>query len=195
MKKISSKVLAVYISLILVLLAVVTSGLAFAQTNQTYGRDRFLERVDNRLERKQDVRERIATRTAQLREERIARLKKVFERILDRFRAALDRLDKIVAKIERRMDKLDARGVDTSAARAQLAACANKKSLAEAAIDDSKAKVAAIDPASTTVREAVGVAVDALHSSKKALRDYHKCLVDVTKTLKASKKEGTGAAE
>ena len=154
-----------------------------------------LEKRELINKRQDEVKERIATKNAQLKEKRIERIKKVFDKILSRFEAALKRLDKIVGKIERRIAKLKEKGVDTSAAESALAACSSKKTLAESAILDAKSKVASIDPSSST-KDAVKTAVDALHSTKKEIKTYHKCLSEVHRLLKVAKgKEGTGSAQ
>lgn len=172
-------------------------NLALAQDNDNSSvRERTLENNQEGQQRREELQGRIATKTAQLRQEHIKRLQKVFNRILDRYEAALGRLEKIVGKLEKRMDKLAARGVDTTSARFALSNCQSKKTAAETAIVASRAKVDAIDPASATVRDTVKTAIDALRSAKREIRNYHKCLVEVTRMLKAAKpKEGTESAE
>lgn len=156
----------------------------------------FAPNREARQEKLQTVKDKAATRQADIRARQVGHLKNVFTNILSRFQAALERLDKIVDKLNSRIDKLNAKGVDTTSAETKLASCSAKKTLAQNAINDAKAKVAAIDPTSSTVRAAVQTAVSALHTAKAAIRDYHKCLVDVTRSLKASlPKEGTESAE
>lgn len=169
----------------------------FAQPLPNYLRgDRLSEKKEQVNIRQEEVKEKIATRNAQQREKVVTRLKQVFAKILDRFDAALRRLDRIFEKIQRRIAKLKERGVDTSAAETQLASCTQKKALVQGTIEDSRAKIAAIDANSATVRETIKTAVEALHSAKAAIRDYHKCLVDVTKMLKvAGGREGTTSAQ
>lgn len=147
--------------------------------------------------RQQDLRDNSATRQAELRQRAVGRIKGVFDKILSRFQAALERLDKIAAKLQSRINKLKEKGIDVSNAESILETCSTKKGLAEAAVADSKTRVAAIDASSQTVRQSVKTAVDAIHSAKKAIRDYHKCLADVTRNLKASQKsrEATHEAE
>lgn len=136
-----------------------------------------------------------STRQAQLRQRVIERIKKVFEKILNRFQAALNRLDKISEKIQSRINKLKDKGVDVANVQSMLDSCGAKRSAAEAAIADAKSEVNAIDPGSSTVKQAVKTAVSAIHSVKKAIFNYHKCLVDVTRSLKATSKEASGEAD
>lgn len=146
--------------------------------------------------RKEEVKQRVATRIAEVKAKVIERIKNVFDRILDRFAAALGRLDKIVARIESRIDKLAAGGVDTAAAAAALVDCEAEKAAAQGAIEDAKAAIDAIDLASVNVRGAVQTSVAEVRSGKRTLQAYHKCLVNVNRTLKASiPKEATESAE
>lgn len=138
----------------------------------------------------------IASKVAELKTLVVEKIKAVFARILERMASALDRLDKIVAKINSRIAKLKEKGVDTTAAEAAVAACSEEKIAASTAIDSAKAKIAAIDSTSTQVRNAVHTANTAMRSGKRALQNYHKCLVSVIRTLRASlPKEATGSAQ
>jgi chromosome segregation ATPase len=98
--------------------------------------------------------------------------------------AALNRLDKILARIQSRIDKLEARGIDTSSVDDEKALAEAKKVAAENAINDAKAKIAAIDPASSTVRSAVQTANQAVRNAKKALQEYHRSLKNIIAALK-----------
>ena len=146
-------------------------------------------------EKRQDLKDNSATRQAELKQRVIKRIKKVFGQILARFSAALGRLNKISDKIQSRIKKLKEKGVDVSNAQSMLDSCKAKRSAAEAAIVDAKSKVSAIDPGSSTVRQAVQTAVDAMHSAKKTIGDYHKCLTDVTRTLRVTSKEASNEAK
>ncbi|MBI2594135.1 hypothetical protein HYW39_00375 [Candidatus Curtissbacteria bacterium] len=167
-----------------------------AQSPQSSPRQEIPGRLEQNQQRQEELKARIATRAAQLNEQRIRRLKQVFTRVLDRFKAALGRLDRIVGKIERRIAKLNDRGVDTQAASAALEGCQGKKAAAQGAIDQAGPQIEAIDPTSTNVRETIKTSVEAMRSAKRAIRDYHKCLVEVTRILRAAKpKEGTRSAQ
>lgn len=186
----------ILVSLLLLAKTFVNPTQAVNDPSNSTQRETVQEKAQLRQEKKDELREKIATKTAQLRKEQVEKLKQVFARILDRFGAALTRLDRIVGKLERRMDKLSQRGVDTQKAKSALEGCQSKKAIAEAAIADSRTKVEAIDANSATVRETVHTSVEALRNAKKAIRDYHKCLVDVVKILKVTKpKEGTTSAQ
>jgi len=171
-----------------------TRGGRFAEKREQIAQKRQ-ELVQRAQEKREEIQSRIATRQANIKERVINNIKRIFGQILDRMMAALNRLDKIVARIESRIAKLKTRGVNTTAAEAALAACADEKTAAAGAINDAKSKVAALDPASVTVRDAVQQANGSVRLAKRAVQDYHKCLVNVIRTLRASvPKEATGSA-
>ena len=154
-------------------------------------------------QRKLEIRERVATRraeiasrVAQLKTLVIERIKAIFTTILDRMIAAFERLDKIVARINSRIAKLEGRGLDMTAPKAVLANCSDEKTATIGAINDAKAALSAIDPTSVAVRDAVQTANSAMRTGKRALQNYHKCLVNVIITLKALlPKEATGSGQ
>ena len=149
-------------------------------------RQNLIERHKQLQKRRQESREKIATKTAEVRKRVVARIKTVFLKILGRYEAALARLDKIVQRIASRIDKLKARGVDTSQAEAALVSAEGLGANAAQSIEDAKLKVDAIDPESASVKDAVMTAKDAVKSAKQALKDYHQGLVKAIRLLKAS---------
>ncbi len=173
---------------LLVFLTSFSLNYAFAE-EQTAKPAKFMEKGG-------EIKERSATRQARIRQNNIMRIKELFTKIIKRYEAALNRLDKIVDKIKRRIEKLKKRGVDTSQTEAALTNCGAKKTAAQVVLADSKAKIAAINPSSATVSSTVQISMDALKSGKKAIRDYHKCLGDVARSMRVLKpKEGTGSAK
>ena len=198
-------------SLVLVLASI---SVTFAQTQNTnfdrfedrlkelrVDRQRKLEELKEKqqelLQKRQDLKEKISTRQAELRQRTVARIKSVFTKILKRYNAALARLDKIAERIATRIDKLKARGVDTTTAQAKLTEAEGLGTAAAQAIADAQAQVSAIDENSATVKDAVHTATTAMKSAKRALFDYHKGLVAAIRELKAAAalKEGTRSAE
>lgn len=143
------------------------------------------------------LRNSVASGTAQLRQRAVDTIKTVFVAILSRFDAALLRLDNIASRMASRIDKLTARGINTSAAQAALLQAETAGANAKQAIDKAKADVGAIDSSSTTVRQAVQVAVNSVKAAKSALKVYQTALVSVLKDLKAAAglKEGSTSAK
>lgn len=160
-------------------------------------REQKMDELRQRQEERRDqVIERLATREAQIRERTVSRIKHVFANILNRFNAALGRLDKIAQRIASRIDKLKAKGVNTAGAEAALASAEQKGSAAALAISNAKSQIEAVDASSSSVRDAVHSAVNATRDAKQALKDYHKALVEALRQLKAANalREGTESA-
>ena len=154
--------------------------------------ENLLKKQEQRIVNKQ---EKAATRESQLKERTVGRFKQVFGNILKRFNAALSRLDKIAQRIATRIDKLKAKGVNTAGAEAALAAAESKGSAAALAIEQAKSQIGAID-SSSSVKDAVHTAINAVRDAKLALKDYHKALVEAIRQLKAANalREGTESA-
>lgn len=160
-------------------------------------RGKLDEKRDKLDKKRQEVGERVATKQAEGRLKAIEKIKGSFAKILQRFDAAMVRLDRLAERIASRIDKLKGRGVDTKVAEAKLVEAEKAGATVARAIADAKAAVSAIDVESATVREAVDAAKEAVSGVKKALFDYHKALVAAIVELKASAelREGTGESE
>ena len=155
-------------------------------------RENLQKRHEQLQQRRQETREKIATKTAEIRKQAVSRIKSVFSKILRRHEAALARLDKIAERLASRIDKLKARGIDTSQSEEALVVTESLGANAAQAIEDAKLKVDSIDPESTSVKDAVITAKDAVKSAKQSLKDYHQGLVKVIRLLKASSDLKTG---
>ena len=149
-------------------------------------RRNLIERHKQLQKRRQETREKIATKPAEIRKQAVSKIKSVFLKILNRYEAALARLDKIAERIASRIDKLKERGVDTTEAETALVLTESLGAAASSAIDDAKLKVDAIEPESTFVKDAVMAAKDAIKSAKQSLKEYHQGLVGAIRLLKAS---------
>ncbi len=180
-------------------LFVLTLTPVYAQNSlQNSGFKTTLQEVkERRQELRQDIRENVeinkaGSAAAGLKAKAVEAIKTAFERILSRFDAALVRLDKISNRMATRIDKLTAKGVDTSAAKAALLSAENSGAAAKAAIDKAKADVAAIDP-SSSVKDAVHAALASVKAAKDSLKSYQKALVLVVRDLKSASglKEGS----
>jgi hypothetical protein len=165
-------------------------------------REKRLEVRDERREkrqkldlRKQGVRDKIATKQAELKKESVERIKQVFSKILARMNAALIRLDKLALRIASRIEKLQARGVDTAKTEAELVEAEAFGAAAANAIGLATEQINAIDASDTSVRDVVLEAKGAVKTAKEALKAYHKALVEAIRELKASDKEATQSAQ
>lgn len=165
-------------------------------------REKRLDVIDTRKEKRQEldlhkqgVRDKIATKQAELKQESVEKIKQVFSKILARMNAALIRLDKLALRIASRIEKLQARGVDTSKAEAELVEAEVVGAAAANAIGLATEQVNAIDVADASVRDVVFLAKGAVKTAKDALKAYHKALVEAIRELKASDKEVTQSAQ
>ena len=142
-----------------------------------------------------EVKEKVASRRAGVQARQVQHIKDIFGKILTRYEAALNRFEKFFTRIDSRIAKLKAKGVDTSKAETALVAARAQYEVAKAAVADAKAKIAAIDPA-TTKREAIKEAVVTLRTAKREIQRLHKALANTVVELKAahSLRTATGSA-
>ena len=184
-----------------------TVSVVFAETPRTatggahgnFGLD-LRQRVDARLtqlqERKEELREKAASRAGEFREKRKGIVKGFLTKALEKLTKVVARLDRIAEKIQARINKLKDKGVDVSSMQAGLDGCADSKTAALAAIDAAKLKVEAISDSGDrdgTAKAAHGV----VKTAREAVFSYHKCLVGVLRQLKAAAylREGTESAK
>lgn len=147
-------------------------------------------------DKRDQLKDKEASARAQLKEKRLEMVNRRFTYISRHLNAYLERLDKIAGKIARRIEKLKAKGVNTSGAQAKLDESGALRDVAKVAIDK-----AIIDAQSVTgtsdVKAATEKAASSVKEAKNALWNYHKKLVEAIRELKASRelREGTGSAE
>lgn len=148
--------------------------------------DKRQEKIDKLESKRAEIKDKSASREAGIKQRIVEKIKKVFTKILERLQAALERLDNLAVRIATRIDKLNEKGVDTSKAETELAEAESLGAFAAQSIADAQAAVDAIDPQSTSVRDAVGLAKEAVRSAKETLSAYHKALVEALRELKAA---------
>ncbi len=153
-----------------------------------------VELKDNRadlLEKRQELKEKEASRVAEVKAKFEANLTKRLTNVSKHLSAYLERLDKIASKIDSRIKKLKARGVDTKKAESKLGDALVLGGLARSAVSTANA-----DIASAKDKASVQVAMASIKSAQKALFAYHKGLVDALRELKVAngQKEGSGSA-
>jgi len=172
---------------------VLTLTPVYAQNSlQNAGLKTTLQEVkEKRQELRKEIRDRrveigkVASAAAGIKAKSVEAVKVAFEKILSRFDAALVRLDRISNRIATRIDKLNAKGLDTSAAKAALLSAEKSGAAAREAIDKAKSDVAAIDTTST-VKDAVRAALSSVKVAKESLKSYQKALVLALGNLKAA---------
>lgn len=189
-------------------LSVICTSVVFAKsaTPSAYvaGQQKLAQRLEKMEEKREEIKERLATKASEFREKRKELVKRILTKALERLSHAVSRLDKIAGKIQSRIDKLSEKGVDLSAAQSTLDGCKTNAGDALNAISEAKTKVEAITDDGN--RDGTGrAAYDAVKAAKQAVWDYHKCLVEVLRQVKAAaglrtdvprdSKEGTNGAE
>lgn len=151
-------------------------------------KEKKVELQDKRLEFK----EKEASKMAEVKAKVQRNLTKRLSNINKHLGAYLERLDKIASKIDSRIKKLKAKGVDTSKAETKLADALVLGGLARAAIN-----TANTDIGNATDKASVETAMGSIRSAQKALFTYHKGLVDAQRVLKVANGhlEGSGSAK
>ena len=148
------------------------------------------------LHRKQEeLKEKNSSRSAEFKQRATEELKKNFGKLDLHLLAYLDRLNKIADKIDSRIAKLKARGVDTSAAEAKMASAKVLGDAAAAAIQKAVTDIGSVSSTAAT-QESIMNARQSVEAARRALVAYHKGLSDVVRILARSTglKESTGSA-
>ena len=165
-------------------------------------RDEIRQRQQDRREeigqKREETRSNQAEERLEIAKQKIAeRVKKIFAVILRRLNAALVRLDRIAERIATRIDKLNGRGVNTTAVEEALTSAEVLGASAAQAVGEASAAIEAIDTTDLSVREAMHAAKNAVGAAQDALKAYHKGLVAAIRELKASAalREATEGAE
>lgn len=132
------------------------------------------------------IKTRLATISAKLIKAKVNHIEQLLTVILRRFSAAHERLDRISARLQSRINKLKDQGVDVSSFQTAIDGCKLKSIAVSNAIQDANNKVNAIDSASTNVKDQIKLAQDATISAKGVLLDYYGCLGNVIKIIKVT---------
>ncbi|MBI3341988.1 hypothetical protein HY024_02600 [Candidatus Curtissbacteria bacterium] len=145
---------------------------------------------------REEVREKMASKTAELREKRRGIVKEILGKLISFLSNTETRLNNISGKIQGRIDKAKARGVDVSKFQTALDSCRQNKASAETAIAAAKAKVNAIDTNNLN-DGAIKDARAAILAARRELNSYRQCLVDVMRQIRLSKelREGSESAK
>lgn len=152
------------------------------------------ELQDKRKAFEQEAKARKEELKKKLGEKKAERIEQFFKKMVEKFEAAIGRLDKLADRIEARLNKAAERGKDVAVLREKLKTARAKIDEARTALQDARAKYAEAvkDPdfkiAFAKVREVVdGVA--------KKVKEAHAALVDVINSLKGIGEEEKKAEE
>lgn len=148
-------------------------------------REAVKERVD---ERRAAVKEKVDERKAAVKEKvdakRKAQIKQIAERTIKRLSAAVLRLEKLSDRLESRLDKLSAGGVDVSKSKELLAAARAKIAEAKAGIDEAKAEIETA-LSSESPKEAFQKVREITGAANEKLKEAHKALVSAISSASA----------
>lgn len=150
------------------------------------------EKRSELLEKKLELKEKEASRVAEVKARIQQNLTKRLFSTNRHLGAYLERLDKIAVKVDSRIKKLKAKGVDTSKAESKLADALVLGGLARVSVNTAKTDIAnAGDKAS------VETAMNSIKSAQKALFVFHKGLVEALRELKVAngRAEGSDSAK
>jgi plastocyanin len=136
-------------------------------------RDEFRKKAE---ERKSELKKKVG-------EIRAERIEQFFNRMLDKFHAAFERLNKFADRIEKKIKRAQDNGKDVVDAQSKLLAAREKIADAEKALEDAKAKYtqAVADPDFKTAFKKVREIVQGVAAK---LKEAHSALVDTITALK-----------
>lgn len=159
--------------------------------------EKRVEREEKRGEVHENVKERRDEARQKIEERRSEILKRVAHQMIGRIKAAIERLVKLADRIDSRIVKLKAKGVDTGVAEANIAIARTKIAEARTEVNVAEeAVVGAIAQAGMIVQDTTPVDAgkpirEALDVARKAVFVAHKAIVDAVVSLKASVKVKT----
>lgn len=156
-------------------------------------RDAFKERAENRM---QHLKDRMGSTTGQNRAEE--RVKMAMKHMAELVLVHIDRMEKIIVRIESRATKLDELGGDTTLARADLESARAELSLAQADLATiqagtmgirSASNMAAVSEALSPIKGAIKSAHNHLKNARQFAGEAMKKLVEVKKTVRIDDSE------
>jgi hypothetical protein len=171
----------------------VSSSLVLADKDNDSSKSGRLGTVGLELkEKRMEFKEKESSKMAEVKAKVQKNLTKRLSNINRHIGAYLERLDKIASKIDSRIKKLKAKGVDTSKAEAKLADALVLGGLARSAINSANT-----DIGNATDKASVETAMASIRTAQKALFVYHKGLVDALRELKVANGhlEGSSSAK
>src|SRR3989344_4298661 len=149
--------------------------------------ERREELKQNLEERREELKNEIEERKQNATDKITERVNQFVTKIIERFNTAANRLDILVIRIESRIEKIEARDIDTTEAKGLLV-------IAKEKIDTAKTSISLItlpeiteDTASTTassIKKAFETTKIQIEQAKKDLKAAHTALVDVINSLK-----------
>src|SRR3990167_363567 len=147
-------------------------------------REALMQEIRARRENfKAEAQKRIDALKKKVGEERAKRIDQFFNQMVKKFENAIDRLNNLADRIESRLNKTEATGNDVSKQWDLLKAARDKIVTVEAALGDSKAQFEAM-ALSENPRSAFQQVKELIRGVADKIKDAHKALVDVVKSIK-----------
>lgn len=159
-------------------------------------RDKEVQLKDKKLGTAQDIKDKEASRRAEFNQKAREAVMRGLNNIRIHLYAYLDRLDKIAGKIETRIAKLKAMGVDTSIAERKLVESRLLREAAKTAVDKAAADIGGASSIAD-IKSSLQIMNGSIRLAKNALFAYHKGLVGAIRELKAARdlREATGSSQ
>lgn len=174
-----------------ILLLVVSTAPLIAQSPSPA--DTLRDRRQQLEERREDLRSRIATKQAERKEDRkelvLTRIKRHFERIVQRLTTANERYTKFLERVRSRRDKLESSGKDVKKLDTLISTAQGNQAKAVAAIEKLKTDLSNLDSAQNP-KEAVASLKNDVAQAKRAVQQLHASMKLVVQALKQG---GTGS--
>lgn len=169
---------------------------------QTSSSDKTVKKVaqaSRTADKKAEVASRVAERKGLLDEARVARIKLLGNRMLDRLQAAINRLRNILARIETRIAKIEAKGnkpaISAKALKPQIDKVTSQLEAAQASLDQARAELNAIG-SSEKPKEAMETLIKSVAKVRDGIKAAHKAMVDLVVAIaKLEPKNATSSAE
>ena len=155
------------------------------------------ERMEKRDQKMASGTERMDEHRGKKEERRGEVMKRMATHMVTKMQAAIDRFTKIADRLDSRVAKLKAKGVNTANAEILIALARAKTTEAMVSLSIAKTQIGSmVVSASTTdsTSNGVGGAVrDSMQKTRDAIEAAHKALVEATKSLRANDKSEVGA--
>lgn len=155
--------------------------------------DTLRDRRQQLEERREDLRSRIATKQAERKEDRkelvLTRIRRHFERIVQRLTTANERYTKFLERVRSRRDKLESSGKDVKKLDTLISTAQGNQVKVVTAIEKLKTNLSNLDSAQNP-KEAVSSLKDDVGLAKRAVQQLHASMKLVVQALKQG---GTGS--
>ncbi len=164
------------------------STTAEVRTGTTTSRENKMKTLKERMNaQRENLQEKINVRKDEAENRIKGRFSDFFGKVIERFNATADRLDKIVLRIESRLIKLESEGANETRARSLLADAKVKLNTAKLSIANISVTASSTVSANTTLKTAYPAVKSAVEKAKKDLRATQDALTEVVKTMHVDK--------